>query len=136
MTNLATFAQSTKTLSAVSTLACVMGSPNTASNTSLICTAGVNGALVSKISVVPRGTIGATAMYLFISKDNGVTNYLIGGELITACTISATTDIPETLFTNCSDISPLRLEPGDKLYIGAAVALAAGIVTHCQWTDF
>jgi hypothetical protein len=132
----APFAQTPKTLTAVSTVACVIGSADAPTNTTIIATAGSNGALVTKIVSIPRATVTATAMYLFISKDNGTTQRLIDSELIGAYTLSATTNIAETSFSNITEATPIRLEAGDKLYIGAGVALAAGIVTRCEWSDF
>jgi hypothetical protein len=132
----APFAQTPKTLTAVSTAACVIGSADAPTNTTIIATAGSNGALVTKIVSIPRATVTATAMYLFISKDNGTTQRLIDSELIGAYTLSATTNIAETSFSNITEATPIRLEVGDKLYIGAGVALAAGIVTRCEWSDF
>ena len=132
----APFAQTPKTTTAVNTAACVIGSADAPTNTTLLCTAGTDGALVTRIVSIPRATVTATAMYLFISKDNGTTQRLIDSELIAAYTLAATTNIPETAFANISETTPLRLEAGDKLYIGAGVALAAGIVTRCESTDF
>lgn len=132
----APFAQTPKTLTAVSTAACVIGSADAPTNTTLLCTAGAEGALVTRIVSMPRATITATAMYLFISKDGGTTKRLIDSELIAAYTLAATTAVPETAFANISEATPLRLEAGDELYIGAAVALSAGIVTRCESTDF
>lgn len=132
----APFAQTPKTTTAVSTLACVIGVADAPTNTTLLCTAGSDGALVTRIVSIPRATVTATAMYLFISKDNGATSRLIDSELIGAYTLATTTLIPETVFANISETTPLRLEAGDKLYIGASVALAGGIVTRCESTDF
>lgn len=132
----APFAQTPKTTTAVSTLAAVIGSADAPTNTTLLCTAGADGALVTRVSSIPRGTVTATAMYLFISKDSGTTQRLIDSELIGAYTLAATTLIPETLFANITETAIIRLEAGDTLYIGAAVALADGIVTRCESTDF
>lgn len=132
----APFAQTPKTLTAVSTLAAVIGSADAPTNTTLLCTAGAEGALVTSIKSIPRATVTATAMYLFISKDSGTTQRLIDSELIAAYTLSATTAVPETAFANITETTPLRLEAGDKLYIGAGVALASGIVTICESMDF
>lgn len=132
----APFAQTPKTLTAVSTLACVIGTADAPTNTTLLATAGADGALVTRIVCIPRGTVTATAMYLFISKDSGTTQRLIDSELISAYTLAATTAIPETTFANISETTPIRLAAGDRLYIGAGVALAAGIVARCEATDY
>lgn len=132
----APFAQTLKTSTAVSTLACVIGAADAPTNTSLVCTAGADGALVTKVSSIPRATVAGTAMYLFISKDSGTTMRLIDSASMLSATVGTSAGVAPTLFLNISENSPLRLEAGDKLYIGAAVALAAGIVTKCESTDF
>lgn len=130
----APFAQTQKTLTAVLTAASVI-TTDAATNTVICATAGADGALVTKVSLMPRATITATAAYLFVSKDNGTTLRLIDSVLIPAYTMAATTATPVTLF-NISQDSPLRLEAGDKLYTSIGVALASGVVAKCEWTDY
>jgi len=131
----APFAQTAKTGTAVLTTASVITS-DTPTNTVEIATAGSEGALVTALSFIPRATVTATALYLFISKDGGTTQRLVDSELMAAHTVAATTAIPETKFANISETTPLRLEAGDKLYVSIGVALASGIVAKCEWTDF
>ena len=131
----AAFAQTPKTGVAVLTTASTVSS-NTPTNTVEIATAGTEGALVTSVSMMPRATVTATALYLFISKDNGTTLRLIDSELMAAHTVAATTAIPETKFININEVTPIRLEAGDKLYVSIGVALASGIVAKCEWTDF
>lgn len=131
----APFAQTTKTSTAVLTTASVISS-DSATNTQLIATAGTDGALVTSVSMIPRATVTATALYLFLSKDGGTTLRLIDSELMAAYTMAATTAVPETKFTNVNEVTPIRLEAGDKLYASIGVALASGIVAKCEWTDF
>lgn len=135
ITNTAAFAQTNKTGTAVLTLASVITN-DTPTNTVLIATAGADGAIVSSLCFMPRATVTATALYLFISKDAGVTKRLIDSELMAAYTMAATTATPETKFANISESLPLRLAAGDQLYVGAGVALAGGIVAKCEWMDF
>lgn len=135
ITNTAAFAQSNKTGTEVLTLASVITN-DTPTNTVLIATAGADGAIVSSLSFMPRATVTATALYLFISKDAGTTKRLIDSELMAAYTMAATTATPETKFANISESLPLRLAAGDRLYVGAGVALAGGIVAKCEWMDF
>lgn len=130
----APFAQTQKTLTAVLTAASVI-TTDAATNTQLIATAGAEGALVTKVSLMPRATITATAAYLFVSKDNGTTLRLIDSVLIPAYTMAATTAMPVTLFSMSQD-APLRLEANDKLYVSIGVALAGGVVAKCEWTDY
>ena len=131
----APFAQTTKTGTAVLTTASTI-TTDAATNAVIVATAGADGAIVTKLSFMPRATVTATALYLFLSKDNGTTLRLIDSELMAAYTMAATTATPETKFSNISEDTPLRLEAGDKLYVSIGVALASGIVAKCEWTDF
>lgn len=133
-TPVAAFAQTQKILTAVLTLASVI-TTDAATNTQLIATAGAEGALVTKVSLMPRATITATAAYLFVSKDNGTTLRLIDSVLIPAYTMAVTTATPVTPFSMSQDV-PLRLEAGDKLYVSIGVALAGGVVAKAEWTDY
>jgi hypothetical protein len=129
------FAQTAKTGTAVLTAASVI-TTDAPTNTVEIATAGSDGALVTSLSFMPRATVTATALYLFVSKDSGTTKRLIDSELMSAYTMAATTATPETKFANISETTPLRLEASDKLYVSIGVALASGIVAKCEWTDF
>lgn len=130
----APFAQTQKTLTAVLTAASVV-TTDAATNTVLCATAGADGALVTKVSLMPRATITATAAYLFVSKYNGTTLRLIDSVLIPAYTMAATTATPVTLFSMSQD-APLRLEANDNLYVSIGVALAGGVVAKCEWMDY
>lgn len=134
----APFAQTPKTGIAVCTTAVDdIGIVNPA-NTVLLFTAGADGALVTRAWAMPRATVTATGLYLFIRKsgDTSTDRYLIDSELMSAHTVAGTTAIPETAFSNISEGNPLRLEAGDVLYAGVAVTLAGGIVFRLEATDF
>lgn len=131
----APFAQAPKTATAVCTAADTVADDAPA-NTQLLLTAGADGALVTRIWAMPRATVTATRLSLWLSKDGGTTKRLIDSELMAAHTVAATTAIPETAFTNYTESLPLRLEAADKLYVGAGVALASGIVFKAEFTDF
>lgn len=131
----APFAQTTQTGAATATAASVI-TTDAPTNTLLIATAGADGALVTALSAMPRGTVTATGLYLFLSKDGGTTKQLIDSELMEALTVSVSVAVDETLFARISETAPIRLEAADELYIGAGVALAAGIVFKAEWTDF
>ena len=131
----APFAQTPKTATAVCTLAATVA--NDAPTTTVeLMTAGSDGAIMTGLSAFPRATVTASSLVLFISKDGGTTKRLIDSELMAAYTMATTTAIPETKFANISETTPLRLEAGDKLYVGSQVALASGIVFKAEWTDF
>lgn len=131
----APFAQTPKTLSAVITGADTIATDSPA-NTVIIATAGANGALVTSLTAMPRATITAAALHLFISKDSGTTKRLIASALQAAHTVAATTAVPQAIFTEITSAEPLRLEAGDELYVGSAVALGSGIVFDAEWSDF
>lgn len=135
-TNLAAFAQTQKTATAVATAAVANLGTDAPTNTVLLMTAGVEGSLVTRLWAIPRATVTPSSLVLFVSKDNGVTQRLIDAELMTAATINATSSIPETAFSNYSESTPLRLEAGDKLYVGSQVAASFGIVFKVEYTDF
>ena len=131
----APFAQTTKVGTAVATLAGTI-TDDAPTNTVLIATAGADGALLTSVTAIPRATVTASALYLFISKDAGTTKRLVDSALMSAHTVAVTTAIPVTDFTNISETTPIRLEAGDELYVSSGVALAGGIVFTAQMTDF
>lgn len=131
----APFAQTPKTATAVATGAATVGT-DSPSNTVLLMTAGTDGCIVTALAAMPRATVTASSLLLYISKDNGTTQRLIDSELMAAHTVATTTAIPETTFARISESAPLRLEAGDRLYVGSQVALASGIVFKAEYTDF
>ncbi len=135
-TSTAPFAQTPKTATAVATAAVSGLATDAPTGAVLLGTAGVEGAIVTRLAAIPRATATASSLVLFLSKDGGATMHLIDSELMAAHTVAATTAIPETAFGNISDSNPLRLEAGDSLYVGSQVALAAGIVFTAQWMDY
>jgi len=128
-------AQTPKTSSAVVT---AVGSITTDSptNTSLLITAGANGCLVTNVTAMPRATITAASLHLYISSDSGTTKRMIRSALMGAYTQATTTLTPETDFSSISEEFALRLEAGDEIYCQSEVALAGGIVFTAQYTDF
>lgn len=130
------FAQTYKTNAAAVTAALTGIGTSTVTGAVLLTTAGTNGALVTKISAIPRATVTAASLALFLVKASAPTVYqLIDSELMAAYTLAATTAIPETAFGNIAPTTPLRLEAGDMLYVGSQVALAAGIVFYAEQAD-
>jgi hypothetical protein len=132
----APFAQTPKNATGVATLASVIGTADTPTNTIELLKAGEDGALITKLWAMPRATVTASSLLLFISTDNGTTKRLIDSELMPAQSISATAAIAETKFGNINESTPIRLQAGAKLYVASAVALAAGIVFSCEYTEF
>lgn len=131
----APFAQTPRTATAVVTGADTVNN-DTPSNTELLETAGAEGALLTKLTAMPRASITDAAMHLFISQDGGTTKRLISSALMEAHTVATTTAIPVTVFSDISEDTPIRLEAGDELYVGSGVAVVSGIVFKSETTDF
>lgn len=136
MTPTAAFAQTPKTADAVVTAALASLGTDAPTGLSLLYTAGPNGAIGTRLAAMPRATVTATGLCLFISRDNGVTLRLKDSVTMAAQTVATTSGISQTQFTNYSESRPLRLGAGDKVYVGSEVALAAGIVFSGEFTDF
>ncbi|WP_046787119.1 hypothetical protein [Pseudomonas putida] len=133
----APFVQVPKTGSAIATAAVSGLATNTPTGlVPLGAAAGINGALVTKITAMPRATVTASSLLLYSSKDAGATYQLIDSELMAAYTQAVTTAIPETAFSNISQANPLRLEAGEQLYVGSEVALASGIQFRSEGGDY
>ena len=132
----APFAQTPKNVTAVATGAVGSITGDTPTNTVLLCTAGADGAILTRLSAIPRATVTASSLVLFTSSDNGTTKRLIDSELMAAQTVATTTAIAETTFSTYTETAPLRLQAGEQLYVGSQVALASGIVFKAEYTDF
>lgn len=130
------FAQTHKLVTAVTTGVCSSFADDAPLLSVLLLTAGVNGALVTSLWAIPRATVTATSLLLFTSNDSGTTQRLIDSELMAAHTVAVTTAIPETVFANYSETTPLRLAAGESLYVGSQVALVGGIVFKAEYTDY
>ena len=131
----AAFAQTTKTATTVAALAGTIAN-DTPTNTLLLETAGLEGALLTSLTAMPRATVTASALYLFISQDSGTTKRLVESTLMAAHTVATTTAIPVTDFVSITEDTPIRLEAGDELYVSTGVALTEGIVFKSETTDF
>lgn len=103
--------------------------------TELLLTAGANGARVTRVTAIPRATVTATRLDLWLSKDGGTTKRLIETALMGAHTVANTTEIPTTDFGVSEDV-PLVLDANDRVYASTAVALAGGIVVAAQYADY
>jgi len=141
--NLAVFAKDNKTSSAVVTVAYSVSGVNSVSdmtpqNTQLLMAAGTEGALLTQLKAMSLGTITATQAAIFVRKSTDAANIrkLLSTVLMSAQSVSATTKVSEYEFTIASQSSPLRLEAGDELYFGTAIAQSAGVIAHAAYSDF
>jgi hypothetical protein len=131
----APFAQTPKTATAVCTAAATVTN-DTPTNTIELLTAGSDGAILTRLTAIPRATVTASSLVLWISSDGGTTKRMVDAALMAAYTMATTTLVPVTTFTTYSEATPLRLMAGDKLYVGSQVALAGGIVFRAEFTNF
>ena len=132
----APFAQTPKHSTAVATGAVGSITGDAPTNTVLLLTAGADGAILTRLSAMPRATVTASSLVVFSSTDNGTTKRLIDSALMAAATVGTTTAVPVTSFTTYSETTPMRLQAGEQLYVGSQVALASGIVFSAEYTDF
>lgn len=132
----APFAQTPKTATAVASSAASSITGDTPTNTVLLLTAGADGAILTRLTAMPRATVTASNLIIWISNDSGTTKRMKDSALMAAQTLSTTTAITWTQFTNYSETTPLRLAAGDQVYVGSQVALASGIVFSAEYTDF
>ena len=132
----APFAQKFKSNSAVVTAALGGIGTSTITGAQLIATGATNGSFIIKLTAIPRATVTAASLVLFLVKAGAPTVYqLIDSELMAGYTLAATTAIPETVFGNVTWATPLVLDAGDMLYVGSQVALASGIVFYAEQAD-
>lgn len=131
----APFAQTPQMATAVCTAAATYAD-SAPTNTQLLLTAGSDGAILTRLTARPRATVTATNLLLWLSLDGGTTKLLVDSALMSAQTLATTTAISKTNFADYSESAPMRLPAGAKLYVGAAVALASGIVFAAEYTDF
>jgi len=132
----APFAQTPKNATAVVTGAAGSITGDTPTNTVSLLTAGADGAILTRLTAIPRATVTASSLVLFTSSDSGTTKRLIDSVLMSAQTVATTTAITSTSFSTYTETAPLRLQAGEQLYVGSQVALASGIVFKAEYTDF
>lgn len=108
---------------------------NDATNAVLLLTAGADGSLISRLTAIPRATVTATQLQLFESPDAGTTLYLVRTKLLAAYTMAQTTEDP-FVDLGFTPSDPLRIAGTHRLYVGAGVALAGGIVFSAEYQDY
>ena len=131
----APFAQSPKTATAVATAVATI-TDDAPANTVLLLTAGSDGAILTRLTAIPRATVTASSLVLYVSSDGGTTKRLVDSTLMAAATVNTTTAVAVTTFSTYTETTPLRLAASDKLYVGTQVALSGGIVFKAEYTDF
>jgi len=131
----APFAQTPKIGTAVCTGAGAITN-DTPTNTVLLVTAGADGCIVTRVKAMPRATVTASSLHLYVSTDSGTTQRMLDSALMAAYTQATTTLTPKTSFADITETTPLRLPAGAEIYCQSEVALAGGIVFSAEFTDF
>ena len=131
----APFAQTPKTATAVVTAVGTITN-DTPSNTVLLLTAGSDGAIVTRVKAMPRATVTASSLHLYVSTDSGTTQRMLDSALMAAYTQATTTLTPKTSFADISETAPIRLPAGAQIYCQSEVALAGGIVFTAEYMDY
>lgn len=101
----------------------------------LLFTAGADGARLVGLTAVPRTTVTATRIDVWLSKDSGTTQRLIHTFLVGAHTVANATAIPVTE-SGLSQDNYIDLEASDRIYVSASVALAGGIVIFAKFANY
>lgn len=133
----APFAQTVNNSNIVLTTATGGITSDTVTNLGLIFTAGAEGSLVTTITAIPRATIAATVVYLFIASDGtGAVARLLDSILLPAQTLSTSSAVNLSTFTNYTEDYPLRLKANDRIYAAISVTAASGIVITARGMDY
>ena len=103
-------------------------------NTTLVLTAGANGARLTKLKAIPCATVTATQIQLFRSTDAGTTRRFTNSALMAAYTMAQTTAAPQTDF-GYADATPLILQPNEQLYMAVGVA-GVQINVEAEWANY
>jgi len=103
-------------------------------NTTLVLTAGSNGARLTKLKAVPCATVTATQLQLFRSSDSGTTKRFASSALMAAYTMAQTTQAAQTDF-GYSDSNPLILGASEQLYVAVGVG-SVQINVEAEWADY
>lgn len=121
---------------AASTVLAAAANTNLAAPTSstLLMTAGANGARLTRLEVIACATQAACQVQVYRSSDGGVTRILLRTRAFPGWTLTSTGDSPPTDF-GYSDANPLILGPGEKLYVASAVAVT-GLAARSEWADY
>lgn len=134
----APFAQVQKQKFAEPTTAVGTISGTTPTNTVLLGTLGIDGALMTSLTARPRATVTATALYLFASLDGGTNKFLVKSVLMLAHTVAATTAIPDTDFgftvEDAKRLGDNSSGNAIELYVG--IGVTGNVVFEGNWTDY
>lgn len=131
-TNTPVFAQNPKTFGAILTAA---GAAN-GSDATLIFTAGTEGALISRLSICPLGTVTASGVTVYVEKAGETARLPKFSATLPALTMAATARLPVLDITAVTESTPVRMGAGDKLFASTFVANAAGVAVVGEASDY
>lgn len=104
-------------------------------NTTLLLTAGANGARLTRLTALPHESTGAVGvMQLYRSNDAGSTKYLFKTVTCTSDTVSGT-DGPIELDFGFSDANAMILKAGERLYVAHSLATKA-VGFFAEYADY
>src|SRR5215207_8126703 len=107
-----------------------------ATNAVLLYTAPAEGAVLVRLTAIPRATVTATQLQLYSSTDGGTTLYLVKTKLMPAYTMAQTTEAIDSDFGYVENVGGRRiLAPSEKLYVAVGVTLSAGIVFRGEFQN-
>lgn len=136
MTNVPAFAQTPDTAPALLTAAISNLASLTPTGLVTAFTAGPNGAIVTRITVIPRGSVTATGVYMFKSTDAGVTQHFKDSIGLPLQNVTAGTNIVGATFPNYSETRPFRVGAGEILSFGLGIAQSNGVDVDVEFTNF
>lgn len=119
------FAQLPKTSTCSVSAAVTNITTNTPGNTVLLCSGGTDGEMVTRVSAIPKATVAAGCLHLFLRKSGDAANVrriLPYSAFMAAYSYATTTENKPTIFADITESNPLRIEAGDELYAGETVA--------------
>lgn len=91
-----------------------------------------NGALIKSLRAIARATTSADIQLQFYrSRDGGVTLILSKSVVLPAYTYSTTT-APTAADFGATPDAPIRLGPGEEIWVAIATGLASGVVFEAE----
>ena len=104
-------------------------------NTTLLLTAGANGARLTRLTALPQETTGAAGvMQAYRSADSGTTKYFTKAVACTSDTVSGT-DAPIELDFGFSDSNPMLLAANERVYVAHSLS-AKAVAFVAEWADY
>lgn len=113
---------------------------NDLTNAVLLYTSPTNGSIITKLTAIPRGTgsasFSATRCKVYVCKSSASTvPYPIAYRLIPAQSITESTAFFHMDF-GASEAAPIKLAPGDLVYVAIGVAYANGVAFCAEIEEF